>query len=145
MPIQVLLVDDEEGFLAPLYRRLRVRRFDVRVATSGQQASRLLQERPTDVVVLDVRMPGMDGIATIREIKKEHPLVEVILLTGHASLEASVEGMSLGAFDYLLKPVNIDELRFKIEDAYRSKALQEQKIARLKAASEGAQASERKT
>ena len=145
MPIQVLLVDDEEGFLAPLCRRLRVRRFDVRVATSGQQALRLLREGPTDVVVLDVRMPGMDGIATIREIKKEHPLVEVILLTGHASLEASVEGMSLGAFDYLLKPVNIDELRFKIEDAYRSKVLQEQKIARLKAASEGAEASERST
>jgi DNA-binding NtrC family response regulator len=145
MPIEVLLVDDEEGFLAPLYRRLRARRFNVRVATSGQQASRLLQESPADVVVLDVRMPDMDGIATIREIKREHPLVEVILLTGHASLEASVEGMSLGAFDYLLKPVSIDELRFKIEDAYRSKTLQEQKIARLEAAAEGVQASERRT
>jgi DNA-binding NtrC family response regulator len=145
MPIEVLLVDDEEGFLAPLYRRLRARRFNVRMATSGQQASRLLQESPADVVVLDVRMPGMDGIATIRAIKTEHPLVEVILLTGHASLEASVEGMSLGAFDYLLKPVSIDELRFKIEDAYRSKKLQEQKIARLEAASEAVTASERRT
>jgi DNA-binding NtrC family response regulator len=78
-----------------------------------------------DVVVLDVRMPGTDGIAATAAIREAHPLVEVILLTGHASLEASMEGMYRGAFDYLLKPVSIDELVYKIEDAYRRKQLNE--------------------
>jgi DNA-binding NtrC family response regulator len=85
-----------------------------------------------DVVVLDVRMPGMSGIATTRAIKHSHPLVEIILLTGHGSLDASLEGMSLGAFDYLLKPTRIDELVYKIQDAYGRKIDQEEKIGRLR-------------
>ncbi len=76
-------------------------------------------------------MPDLDGIEATRTIKTSHPLVEVILLTGHASMEASLEGMKMGAFDYLLKPVNIDELVYKIEDAHRKKELQEEKIRRL--------------
>jgi DNA-binding NtrC family response regulator len=76
-------------------------------------------------------MPDLDGIAATKTIKRSHPLVEVILLTGHASMEASLEGMKMGAFDYLLKPVNIDELVYKIEDAHRKKELQEEKIRRL--------------
>jgi len=74
----------------------------------------------------------MDGIEAIRQIKKRHPLVEVIMLTGHASLEASIEGMELGAFDYLLKPAAIDELVYRIQDAHKKKVLQEKKIAALK-------------
>jgi DNA-binding NtrC family response regulator len=77
------------------------------------------------VVVLDVRMPGIGGIEATRMIRKAHPSVEVILLTGHASLEASMEGMTMGAFDYLLKPVSIDELLFKIEDADRRRSLRQ--------------------
>ena len=76
-------------------------------------------------------MPDLDGIEATQTIKTSHPLVEIILLTGHASLEASLEGMKRGAFDYLLKPVNIDELVYKIEDAHRKKELQEEKIKRL--------------
>jgi len=131
MATSVLLVDDEEGFVETLAKRLALRRFDVFTATTADQAFTTLDETRIDVVVLDVRMPDMDGIAATKAINNAHPLVEVILLTGHASIEASLEGMEMGAFDYLLKPVNIDELVYKIEDAHRKKELQEEKIRRL--------------
>ncbi len=131
MAISVLLVDDEEDFVATLAKRLTLRRFEVLSATTGESAFAALEERSIDVVVLDVRMPDLDGIAATKKIKGSHPLTEVILLTGHASIEASLEGMEMGAFDYLLKPVNIDELVYKIEDAHRKKELQEEKIRRL--------------
>jgi len=121
--INVLLVDDEPDFIAPLTNRLALRQLNVLSASSGEEALATLEASPVDVVVLDVKMPGMDGIETIRRIKKRHPLVEVIMLTGHASLEASIEGMELGAFDYLLKPAAIDELVYKIQDAHKKKAL----------------------
>ena len=131
MAISVLLVDDEEGFVATLAKRLALRRFDISTATTADRLFTTLDETPIDVVVLDVRMPDLDGIEATKMIKNAHPLVEVILLTGHASIEASLEGMEMGAFDYLLKPVNIDELVYKIEDAHRKKELQEEKIRRL--------------
>ena len=133
MAITVLLVDDEEPFVQTLAKRLTLRRFDVHTATRAEKAFSTLRDRRIDVVVLDVRMPDLDGIEATREIKKSYPLVEVILLTGHASMEASLEGMKIGAFDYLLKPVNLDELVYKIEDAHRKKELQEEKIRRLEA------------
>jgi DNA-binding NtrC family response regulator len=131
MATSVLLVDDEEGFVETLAKRLTLRRFDVFTATTADQAFTTLDKTLIDVVVLDVRMPDMDGIAATEAINNAHPLVEVILLTGHANIEASLEGMEKGAFDYLLKPVNIDELVYKIEDAHRKKELQEEKIRRL--------------
>jgi len=131
MAISVLLVDDEEAFVQTLAKRLTVRRFDVHTATRAERAFATLNDNPIDIVVLDVRMPDLDGIEATKTIKTSHPLVEVILLTGHASMEASLEGMKIGAFDYLLKPVNIDELVYKIEDAHRKKELQEEKIRRL--------------
>ena len=131
MAISVLLVDDEEVFVATLAKRLALRRFDISTATTADRVFTTLDETPIDVVVLDVRMPDLDGIEATKTIKNAHPLVEVILLTGHASIEASLEGMEMGAFDYLLKPVNIDELVYKIEDAHRKKELQEEKIRRL--------------
>jgi DNA-binding NtrC family response regulator len=73
-------------------------------------------------------MPGMDGIQTLREIKGRYPLIEVIMLTGHANVEVAIEGMELGAFDYLMKPMDIDELLFKIQDAYKKKSVQEDRI-----------------
>ena len=133
MSISVLLVDDEEGFIQTLAKRLTRRRMAVEIALSGQEALERLESDPVDVVVVDVKMPGMNGIEVTRAVKRSHPLVEVILLTGHANLEASAEGMELGAFDYLLKPVSVDELVYKIEDAHRKKTLQEQKIDRLRA------------
>ena len=131
MAISVLLVDDEESFVQTLAKRLTLRRFNVYTATRAERLYATLDENLIDVIVLDVKMPDLDGIEATQRIKKAHPLVEIILLTGHASLEASLEGMKRGAFDYLLKPVNIDELVYKIEDAHRKKELQEEKIRRL--------------
>ena len=127
----VLLVDDEREFLETLLKRLLKRRVKVTGVNSGEEALEILKETPPDVVVLDVRMQGMDGIQTLREIKKIRPLVEVIMLTGHANLEIAVEGMEVGAFDYLMKPADVDELLYKLEDAFKRKKIQEQKIKRL--------------
>ncbi|MFH1060678.1 MAG: response regulator [Pseudomonadota bacterium] len=130
--IRVMLVDDEPDFMEPLTNRLVLRKLDVCTATNGADALALLDQQPVDVVVLDVKMPGMSGLEVIRQLKKNHPLVEVIMLTGHANLEASIEGMEAGAFDYLLKPAQIDELVYKIQDAFQKKTLQEKKIAALR-------------
>ncbi len=137
MSTNVLLVDDEETFVQTLAKRLTLRRMNVYTATDAACAFATLDERRIDVVVLDVKMPDLDGIEATRTIKTTHPLVEVILLTGHASMEASLEGMRMGAFDYLLKPVKIDDLVYKIEDAHRKKELQEEKINRLSDRSAG--------
>jgi DNA-binding NtrC family response regulator len=124
----VLLVDDELEFLETLVKRLRKRKLNTTGVGSGEEALEVLRAEPVDVVVLDVKMPGMDGIETLREIKKLSPLVEVIMLTGHANMEVAITGMELGAFDYLMKPMDIDELLYKLQDAYKRKLLQEQKI-----------------
>ncbi len=129
----VLFVDDEEDYLTTLLKRMRKRDVDAAGVGSGEEALVYLDSHSADVVVLDVRMPGMDGIETLRQIKKTAPLTEVIMLTGHASLEAAREGMELGAFDYLMKPVDIDELLYKLEDAYKNKTIQEAKIKALDA------------
>jgi DNA-binding NtrC family response regulator len=133
MAISILLVDDEVAFVESLTRRLRLREFEVHQAFDAETAMQVLADNPTiDVVVLDVKMPGTDGLTAIKSIKRRHPLVEVILLSGHANLETSVGGMALGAFDYLLKPVRLDELVYKVEDAYGRKTLQEEKIRTLR-------------
>jgi len=135
MAISILLVDDEVGFVESLTKRLKIRQFDVHQAFDAETALQILADNPTiDVVVLDVKMPGTDGLTAIKSIKRRYPLVEVILLSGHANLETSVGGMALGAFDYLLKPVRLDELVYKVEDAYHKKTLQEEKIRSLREA-----------
>ena len=132
MAISVLLVDDEIGFVEALAKRLTIRQFEVHQAFDAETAMEILADNPNiDVVLLDVKMPGTDGLTAIKTIKRRHPLVEVILLSGHANLETSVGGMALGAFDYLLKPVRIDELVYKVEDAHHRKTLQEDKIRSL--------------
>ena len=128
----VLIVDDEVEFMETLVKRMRRRNIDASGAVSGEHALAHLHVKGSDVVVLDVRMPEMDGIETLRAIKAEHPLVEVILLTGHASLTLAREGMGLGAFDYLMKPINIDELIYKLQDAYEKKKNQEKKLQQVK-------------
>lgn len=135
--LNVLFVDDEEDFLETLLKRMKKRDVKVKGVESGEKALELLDREPVDVIVLDVRMPGMDGIQALREIKKRYPLVEVIMLTGHASLEVAIEGMELGAFDYLMKPVDIDELLYKIQDAYKKKLIQIEKIKYMEAAESG--------
>lgn len=128
----VLFVDDEVDFLDTLLKRMKKRQVNVSGVKSGEEALEWLTKNTADVIVLDVRMPGMDGIRTLKEIKKLNPLVEIIMLTGHANLEVAREGMQLGAFDYLMKPIDIDELLYKVQDAYKKKSIQEEKIRSIK-------------
>jgi DNA-binding NtrC family response regulator len=115
---KILLVDDEEVFLRTMEKRLLKRFMAVLVAASGEECLKKLGEEPdVDVVVLDVKMPGIDGIATLKEIKKRFPALEVIMLTGHGAFESAIEGMKLGAFDYLMKPADLQELVSKIDKA----------------------------
>jgi signal transduction histidine kinase len=114
----VLLVDDEVDFLESLSQRLTLRGLAVLTATSGPRALELVNAEKIDVVVLDVRMPGMDGIECLRRIKESHPQIEVVMLTGHADLESSLEGMRFGFFDYLTKPVRLEHLIEKIQEAF---------------------------
>jgi len=117
-PFKVLVVDDERDFLESLVRRLQRRSVDAAGVTSGEAALEHLKVHKADVVVLDVKMPGMNGIEALRHIKQLYPEVEVILLTGHASVESGVEGLALEAFDYLIKPVKLDELIERIMEAF---------------------------
>jgi DNA-binding NtrC family response regulator len=126
---KLLLVDDEEAFVAAMEKRLTMRNMKIAVAYTGEEGLKKLDEDPDiDVVLLDVKMPGMDGIATLREIKNKHPMVEVIMLTGHATVESAIEGMKLGAFDYLMKPCDMDELVAKVEEAKNKKRAHQEKI-----------------
>jgi two-component system OmpR family response regulator len=125
---KVLVVDDEEDFLETIVKRLLKRNLDATGVDSGTEALRVLQEQAFDVVILDVRMQGMDGIETLKEIKKRSPLTEVILLTGHGSIESGIQGMQLGAFDYVIKPADFDELFKKINQAAERKMLHEERV-----------------
>ena len=121
--IRVLLVDDEADFLRTLGKRLTHRGLAVATAGGGEECLDILGKAPMDVVVLDVKMPGMDGIETLAAINERHPGTAVVLLTGHADVGMAVSGIEAGAFDYLMKPVGIDELVYAIEDAHRARRL----------------------
>ncbi len=130
---RLLIVDDEERFLTTTKILLGRRGMEnVQIATNGPDALKVLREHRIDVVVLDVKMPGMDGVEVLRRLKQEHPLVEVIMLTGHASVESAVDGLKLGAFDYVMKPYDIPDLLEKIEEAYDKKMAHEEKIRGVK-------------
>ena len=129
----VLVVDDEKDFLETLVKRLKKRDLFAEGVESGEKAIELMDQKLFDVIILDIKMPGgMDGIETLREMKKMQPLAEVILLTGHASVETSIEGMKLGAFDYILKPVKLEDLLPKLIQAYEKKNTHDQKIRSAK-------------
>jgi two-component system, OmpR family, response regulator VicR len=131
----ILLADDEKSSVEIMVERLTKRDFNVVFAFSGQEVLERLDENSgLDVVILDVKMPGLDGIETLRLIKERHPLVEVVMLTDHATTRSAVEGMKLGAFDYLMKPCDIGHLVSKVEKAAARKRHHENKImdARIK-------------
>jgi len=113
----ILLVDDEQQFVVTMAKRLRKRGFLVTEAGGGLEGLRILENGPVDVVVLDVGMPDMDGIQVLREIKMRFPQVQVLMLTGHADMEVAISGMAMGAFDYLMKPVELEVLVGKIREA----------------------------
>lgn len=124
----VLVVDDEEDFRETLVKRLRKRNLAVQGVESGQKALALLDKVRIDVIILDVKMPGKDGVETLQEIKRKQPLIEVIMLTGHGSDELGIQGMKLGAFEYVMKPADIDNLMEKMRRAYKKKFFHEEQI-----------------
>jgi len=128
MKKKVLLVDDEKEFIQTLAERLEVRDFNVQTAFDGEEALSKIKAQDFDVVVLDVLMPGKNGIETLREIKSLKPLVSVIMLTGHATVETAIDGMKAGAYDYLMKPTDTNDLVGKITKAYNLKAEHEERI-----------------
>ena len=127
---KVLVVDDEQEFREITTKSLERKGLQVQSAENGEKALEILEHSFTDVVLLDVKMPGLDGIETLRRIRNLKPLVEVVLLTGHASVESGIEGMKLGAFDYLMKPIELEPLLEKLADAYEKKRLHQEKIER---------------
>jgi two-component system, OmpR family, response regulator len=119
--LRVLIVDDEDDFRETIVKRLNARKIQSEGAASGIKALEVLKDKDFDVIVLDVKMPEMDGIETLRHIKKMKPEIEVIMLTGHASVEFGLKGMQLGAFDYVMKPAPLNELLDTIGQAYNKK------------------------
>lgn len=125
----VMLVDDEAPFVETMTKRLEKRDLKIISALSGQDAlEKMKDNRNLDVVILDVKMPGLDGIETLGEIKKNYPLIEVIMLTAHATVESAIEGMKRGAYDYLMKPCDIEQLVKKVGEAAKKKQDHEEKI-----------------
>jgi DNA-binding NtrC family response regulator len=119
--VRVLLVDDEVELLSSLTPVLSRRGMEVSTASSGEEAIHFLENHIVDVVVLDIKMPGLDGIQTLRRIKPDNPDIEVVLLTGHPDLNNAFEGMKVGAFDYIIKPPEIAELVDKIKSAFQKR------------------------
>ena len=132
MKVRILLVDDEEDFVQALSERLEMRDYDVTTSLSGEDAIAKIKQYNYDVVILDVLMPGLTGIDVLREVKGIKPLTEVIMLTGHATVETAIEGMKLGANDYLMKPCETEDLVSKIQRAHGKKAEHEERIRAAK-------------
>ena len=118
--LRVLLVDDEEDFVSTLAERLQLRNITTLVATDGEEALQIIDTDKPPVVVLDVLMPGMGGLDVLRQIKRSYPHIQVIILTGRGSTKEGIKGMRLGAFDYLMKPVKIEMLIQKMNEAFQA-------------------------
>lgn len=127
---KILLVDDEEIFTRNMAKLLATRGYRVTAVNSGDAAIRALQTQPADVIVLDLKMPGMDGLTTLKEIQRLGFFSQTLMLTGHGSIDSALEAMTLGAYDYLTKPCEIDELVAKIEGAWQKKDGAAQQVTR---------------
>jgi two-component system, OmpR family, response regulator VicR len=129
----IVLVDDESEFIETMSKRLQKRELKVLTANSGEEAMEVVHKNPKlEVMILDVKMPGMDGLSVLQEMRKKYPLIEVIMLTGHATIESAIEGMKLGAFDYLMKPCEMELLLEKVEAAAEKKQIHEDKIQKAR-------------
>jgi len=126
--MKLMLVDDEERFLSTMCKLLEKKGYDAITASNGSEAMEKLRTHNIHVVILDVKMPEMDGNETLRAIKRQYPMIEVIMLTGHATVESAIDGLKSGASDYLMKPTDIDELIRKAEQAYAKRQNLEEKI-----------------
>ena len=123
--LNLLLVDDDQEFLASLVESLIDSGLNVLSASDGQEALEIMKQMKIDIAVVDVVMPGLGGIETLSEIKKAHPELEVIMLTGLADIKTTIDAMKQGAFDYLIKPVQLDELLTRILEAYKRRTLKQ--------------------
>ena len=132
-PTNVLVVDDEKALVGMIVDTLKEVNENAYGAFSGEECLEVLEKQSIDVIVLDIKMPGMDGVQTLKEVNARFPLVEVIMLTGHGTIETSVECMKMGAFDYILKPADFDELVEKIRTARKKKDEQEERIQKAEA------------
>jgi DNA-binding response OmpR family regulator len=118
---KVLMVDDEEDFVKTLAERMQMRDLDSDVALSGEAALQIVEDQVPDVMVLDLKMPGIDGMEVLRRVRKAYPQVQVVILTGHGSEKDEAEARRLGAFAYLQKPVDIEKLIITLKNAYKKK------------------------
>jgi len=123
MSEKVLLVDDEEDFLEVMAERMQARGIEVSTSSSAEEALRMIEAEPFDAIILDFMMPGMDGIETLKVIKAKKPELQIILLTGHATVQKGVEAMKLGALDFIEKPADLEILTEKIKKAKAEKML----------------------
>jgi len=126
--MKMMLVDDEERFLSTTQKLLSRKGYDILTASSGAEALDILRTHNIHVVILDVKMPGMDGIETLQAIKRNYPLIEVIMLTGHGTIDSAVEGLKSGATDYLTKPTDVQDLIEKAEAAFGKRQVMEDRI-----------------
>jgi DNA-binding response OmpR family regulator len=124
---KVIVIDDEVDFVDTMVKRLKDKGLESYGAMSGPDGLELVESKDPDVVVLDVKMPKMSGIEVLREIKKKKPLTEVIMLTGHGSVEAGIQGLQLGAYNYVMKPVPFNELLNLIVQAYDRKLIEQER------------------
>lgn len=126
--INLLFVDDEERFLEATTKRLELRGFKVLTANRGERALEVARGQDIDVALVDLKMPGMDGEQTLKELKKEHPWMEVVILTGHGSIDSAVECTKIGAYSYLQKPCELDQLLAVLTEAYKKEVMNKLKV-----------------
>jgi DNA-binding NtrC family response regulator len=126
--INLLIVDDEEQFLQSITKSLQVRDFNVIAVDRGEKAIEAARKNPIDVALVDLKMPGMDGEETLKALKAEHKWMEVIILTGHGTIDSAVECTKIGAYSYLQKPCSMDELLESLISAYKNKVMNKKKI-----------------
>ena len=126
--MKLMIVDDEQRFLESMEKLLKRKGYDVQTAASGEECLEKVEREAFDVVILDVKMPGIDGVETLKRIKSMRPLMEVVMLTGHGTVENAVEGMRNGAYNYLLKPCDIDSLESTMNAAYTFKLERDKRL-----------------
>ena len=128
MKIRLLFVDDEEQFLESMRKRLEARGFDVACVTRGADAIEVARERPIDIALVDLKMPGISGEETLDALKREHPLMEVVILTGHGSVDSAVECTRAGAYGYLQKPCDLERILEVLTEAYTRRLAKRKEI-----------------
>ncbi|MGD8522750.1 MAG: response regulator [Desulfobacterales bacterium] len=130
--INLLIVDDEEQFLQSISKILQVRDFNVIAVDRGEKAIEAARKNPIDVALVDLKMPGINGEETLKALKSEHQWMEVVILTGHGTIDSAVECTKSGAYSYLQKPCSLDELMDCLKNAYKNKVMNKKKIAEKK-------------